>query len=207
MSAQSQSTQSVKIVTADPSAIGLLGLAIVTLVASSQKLEITSGLSFVLPWAVFLGAFAQLFASIQDAKHNNTFGMTAFGAYAFFWFSMAGSWLIKLGVFGTVLAEAVDPKQLGFAFLGYLVFTLFMTIGAVETNKVLLIIFILIDFLFLGLMFDSFGIAAEAFHKLAAISELAIGIVSLYGCGASVLNAHFGRTFLPVGAPLRIFKK
>ncbi|KGE20288.1 acetate uptake transporter [Paenibacillus wynnii] len=207
MSAQSQSTQSVKIVTADPSAIGLLGLAIVTLVASSQKLEITSGLSFVIPWALFLGAFAQLFAAIQDAKHNNTFGMTAFGAYAFFWFSMAGSWLIKLGVFGTVLAEAVDPKQLGFAFLGYLVFTLFMTIGAVETNKVLLTIFILIDFLFLGLTFDSFGIAAEAFHKLAAISELAIGIVSLYGCGASVLNAHFGRTFLPIGAPLRIFKK
>ena len=207
MSAQSQSTQSVKIVTADPSAIGLFGLAIVTLIASSQKLEITTGLSYVVPWAIFLGACAQLFAAIQDAKHNNTFGMTAFGAYAFFWFSMAGSWLIKLGVFGTVLASAVDPKQLGFAFLGYLVFTMFMTIGAVETNKVLLTIFILIDFLFLGLTFDSFGIAAEAFHKLAAISELAIGIVSLYGCGASVLNAHFGRTFLPIGAPLRIFKK
>ncbi|MNB65802.1 Inner membrane protein YaaH [compost metagenome] len=199
--------QPVKIVTADPGAIGLFGLAIVTLVASSQKLEITSGLSYVIPWAVFLGAFAQLFASIQDAKHNNTFGMTAFAAYAFFWFGMAGSWLIKLGVFGTALAEAVDPKQLGFVFLGYLVFTLFMTLGATEANKVLLIIFALIDLLFLGLTFDSFGIAAEAFHKLAAISELCIGIVSLYGCGASVLNAHFGRVFLPMGAPLRIFKK
>ncbi|MBT2291272.1 acetate uptake transporter [Paenibacillus albidus] len=207
MSAQSQPTQSVKIVSADPSAIGLFGLAIVTLVASSQKLEITTGLSYVIPWAIFLGAFAQLFAAIQDAKHNNTFGMTAFAAYAFFWFGMAGSWLIKLGVFGETLASGVDTKQLGFVFLGYLIFTLFMTIGAVEANRVLLIIFILIDFLFLGLTFDSFGIAAEAFHKLAAWSELAIGIVSLYGCGAAVLNAHFGRSFLPVGAPLRIFKK
>lgn len=207
MSAQPQSPQSVKIVTADPGAIGLFGLAIVTLVASSQKLELTSGLSYVIPWAIFLGAFAQLFASIQDAKHNNTFGMTAFGAYAFFWFGMAGSWLIKLGVFGTALASAVDTKQLGFVFLGYLIFTLFMTIGAVEANKVLLIIFILIDFLFLGLTFDSFGIAAEGFHKLAAFSELGIALVSFYGCGASVLNAHFGRTFLPMGSPLRIFKK
>jgi uncharacterized protein len=207
MSAQSQSSQSVKIVSADPSAIGLFGLAIVTLVASSQKLEITTGLSLVIPWAVFLGAFAQLFACIQDAKHNNTFGMTAFGAYAFFWFSMAAGWLIKLGVFGTVLAEAVDPKQLGFAFLGYLIFTLFMTIGATETNKVLLIIFILIDFLFLGLTFDAFGINPEFFHKLAAVSELLIAAFSLYGSGAAVLNTHFGRTFLPVGAPLRIFKK
>lgn len=207
MSAQTSSTQSVKWVTADPSAIGLFGLAIVTLVASSQKLEITSGLSYVIPWAIFLGAFAQLFACIQDAKHNNTFGMTAFGAYAFFWFGMAGSWLIKLGVFGTALAKDVDPKQLGFVFLGYLIFTLFMTIGATETHKVLLIIFALIDLLFLGLTFDSFGIAAEAFHRLAAFAELGIGIVSLYGCGASVLNVHFGRTFLPLGAPLRIFKK
>ncbi|ASA24618.1 acetate uptake transporter [Paenibacillus donghaensis] len=207
MSAQSPSTQSIKVVTADPSAIGLFGLAIVTLIASSQKLEITTGLSYAIPWAIFLGAFAQLFAAIQDAKHNNTFGMTAFAAYAFFWFGMGASWLIKLGVFGTVLAAGVDPKQLGFVFLGYLIFTLFMTIGAVEANRVLLIIFILIDFLFLGLTFDAFGIAPEFFHKLAACSELAIGIVSLYGCGASVLNAHFGRTFLPVGAPLGIFKK
>lgn len=206
-SPHSSSSQSVKIVTADPSAIGLFGLAIVTLVASSQKLEITDGLSYVIPWAVFLGAFAQLFACIQDAKHNNTFGMTAFGAYAFFWFSMAGSWLIKLGVFGAALADAIDPKQLGFAFLGYLIFTLFMTIGATETNKVLLIIFALIDLLFLGLTLSSFDIAAEASHRLAAFAELGIAIVSFYGCGASVLNTHFGRTFLPVGAPLRIFKK
>ena len=203
----SQSHQNVKIVSADPSAIGLFGLAIVTLVASSQKLELTSGLSYVAPWAIFLGAFAQLFACIQDAKHNNTFGMTAFGAYAFFWFAMASSWLIKLGVFGPELASSIDVKQMGFAFLGYLIFTLFMTLGAMETHKVLFTIFVLIDFLFLGLMLDSFGVGGGAFHLLAAVAELGITIVSLYGCGAAVLNAHFGRIFLPVGAPFRIFKK
>ncbi|RJX37944.1 hypothetical protein D3P09_17835 [Paenibacillus pinisoli] len=203
----SQSQQHVKIVTADPSAIGLFGLAIVTLVASSQKLGITSGLGFVIPWAIFLGAFAQLFACIQDAKHNNTFGMTAFGAYAFFWFGMAASWLIKLGVFGSELASGLDVKQLGFVFLGYLIFTLFMTIGAMETNKVLFIIFVLIDLLFIGLSLDSFGAGNGAFHSLAAYAELAIAIVSFYGCGAAVLNTHFGRVFLPVGAPFNIFKK
>lgn len=64
----------VKVVTADPSALGLFGLAIITLVASSQKLGLTSGVSFVIPWAIFLGASAQLMASIHDFKHNNTFG-------------------------------------------------------------------------------------------------------------------------------------
>lgn len=200
-------TQNVKITNADPSALGLFGLAMVTLVASSEKLGLTHGLSFVIPWAIFLGGFAQLFACINDSKRNNTFGTTAFGAYAFFWFAVGSSWLIKLGFFGKDLAAAVDPKQLGFAFVGYLIFTIFMTIGAAETHKVLFTIFTLIDFLFIGLAFSSLGIAPEFMHKLAAISELLISIVSFYGSAASVLNAHFGREFLPVGKPLGIFKK
>lgn len=199
-------TQNVKIVNADPSAIGLFGLAMVTLVASSQKLGITQGLSFVIPWAIFLGAFAQLFASINDSKRNNTFGTTAFGAYGFFWMGVATSWMINMGVFGETLASNVDTKQLGFAFLGYLIFTIFMTIGAMETHKVLFLIFFFIDLLFLGLTLDSFGIMGEFPHKLAAYSELIISLLSFYGSGASVLNEHFGKTFLPVGKPFGIFK-
>lgn len=197
----------VKIVTADPSALGLFGLAIITLVASSQKLGLTSGVSLVLPWAIFLGASAQLMASIHDFKHNNTFGATAFGAYAFFWYAMGFTWMIQNGVFGETLAASVDGKQLGFAFLGYLIFTLFMTIGAMETHKVLFTIFVLIDFLFLGLSLSSFGIMEHFSHQMAAYAELLIAIVSFYGCGAAVLNTHFGKIFLPVGKPFGIFKK
>ena len=196
----------VKIVEADPSAIGLFGLAMVTLVASSQKLGLTSGVSLVIPWAIFLGAAAQLVACINDFKHNNHFGATAFGAYAFFWFAMAMSWMIQNGVFGETLAAAADPKQFGFAFLGYLIFTLFMTIGAMETNKVLFFIFVMIDFLFLGLALSNLGIAEHSMHSLAAYSGLLIAILSFYGCGANVLNNHFGKTFLPVGKPFGIFK-
>jgi len=199
--------QNVKITNADPSALGLFGLAMVTLVASSQKLGLTEGISFVLPWAIFLGGFAQLFACISDSKRNNVFGTTAFGAFAFFWMGVAASWLIQAGVFGKTLASTVDPKQLGFAFVGYLIFTLFMTIGAAETHKVLFIIFILIDFLFIGLSLKTFGILPEFSHNLAAYSELLISIFSFYGSAAAVLNAHFGRQFLPVGKPLGIFKK
>ena len=199
-------TENVKIVNADPSAIGLFGLAMVTLVASSQKLGLTQGLSFVIPWAIFLGAFAQLFACINDSKRNNTFGTTAFGAYAFFWMGVATSWMINMGVFGQALASSVDTKQLGFAFLGYLIFTIFMTIGAMETHKVLFLIFFFIDLLFIGLTLDSFGIMGEFPHKLAAYSALIIYLLSFYGCGASVLNEHFGKTFLPVGKPFGIFK-
>lgn len=197
----------VKIEVADPSALGLLGLAIVTFVASANKFGIVSGVSLVVPWAIFLGAFVQLIACLNDIKHNNVFGTTAFGGYAFFWFGMAMSWMIQLGVFGDAMKAAADPKAFGFVFLGYLIFSLYMTIGAIETNKTLLVIFILIDLLFVGLSGMTFGIAPHFMHNLAATSEFLIAIASFYGSAANVLNKTFGREFLPLGKPLGIFKK
>ncbi len=201
-----QTTQRVQIAAADPSAIGLFGLAMVTLVASSAKLGWTDGVSFVLPWAIFLGGIAQLIACFGDAKHNNTFGSTAFGAFGLFWLGVGTSWLISFGVFGEAAAAAVDPHQLGIAYIGYLIFSIFMTVGAMETHKVLFIIFVLIDFLFIGLSLSTLGVAPEATHKLAAISELFISLFSFYGSAASVLNTHFGKETLPVGKPFGIFK-
>jgi uncharacterized protein len=202
-----QNLQHVKVTTADPSALGLFGLAMVTLVASSQKLGITDGVSFIMPWAFFLGGLAQLFACIQDAKHNNIFGTTAFGAFGLFWFGVGMSWLIQLGAFGEELAANADPKQLGIAFIGYLIFSLYMTIGALETHKVLFFIFVFIDFLFIGLSLSSLGVMHEQTHMLAAISELCIALLSFYGSAAIVLNTHFGQVVLPIGKPFGIFKK
>lgn len=202
-----QNIQQVKISTADPSALGLFGLAMVTLVASSQKLGLTDGLSFILPWAFFLGGFAQLFASVLDAKHNNIFGTTAFGAFGLFWLGVGTTWLIQLGFFGENLAANADPKQLGVAFIGYLIFSVFMTIGAMETHKVLFFIFVFIDFLFIGLSLSTFGIMYEVTHMVAAVSEFLIALLSFYGSAAVVLNTHFGQVVLPVGKPFGIYKK
>ncbi|NLU48867.1 MAG: acetate uptake transporter [Syntrophomonadaceae bacterium] len=188
-------------VVANPSALGLLGLAMVTLVASSQKLGLTQGTAFILPWAIFLGATAQFVAGLFDFKHNNTFGATAFCGYGFFWFGVAMSWMISLGMFGQAAAAAIDPKQLGMAFLGYFIFTVYMTVGAMGTHKVLFFIFFFIDLLFLGLFMNTLGWGGEAWHELAAWSELAIAILSFYGSAASVLNTHYGQEVLPVGKP------
>lgn len=204
---ETQNHTQIKITTADPTSIGLFGLAMVTLVASSQKLGLTEGLSFLLPWVFFLGGIAQLYASVLDAKHNNIFGTTAFAAYGFFWLGIGTTWMIQLGFFGEKLAANGDPKQLGFAFIGYLIFSIFMTIGAMETNKVLFVIFIFIDFLFIGLSLSSFNIMYDVTSKIAAIAEMCIALLSFYGSAANVLNTHFGQVVLPIGKPLGIFKK
>jgi uncharacterized protein len=200
-------SKEVKISTADPSAIGLFGLAIVTFVASTQKLGWTDGLGLVIPWAIFLGGIAQFYASVLDSKHNNTFGTTAFGAYGLFWMGVGMTWFVQAGVFGETLQASADTHQLGVVYLGYLIFTLFMTIGAAETNKVLFAIFVMIDFLFIGLSLSSFGIMEHGMHLLAAYSELIVALLSFYGAGANVLNKHFGFNFLPIGRPFGIFKR
>lgn len=188
----------------DPTALGQFGLAIVTLVASSQKLGFTEGTLLVIPWAIFLGGFAQLVAGILDYKKGNILGATAFSAYGFFWLAVALSWYIQIvGVNG----EVGDGKQLGFAFLGYLIFSLYMTIAATESTKVLFIIFLLIDVLFIGLTLNAFGIMAHEMKMLAGVAEFSISMVAFYGSAANLFKNHFGYELIPSGKPLGIFKK
>lgn len=192
---------------ADPSALGLFGLAMVTLVASSSKLEITDGVFLVMPWAIFLGAIAQIIAGIYDYKKLNIFGATAFIGYGLFWLGVSMTWCVTTGMFGEIPKNGADIHQLGFAYLGYLIFTLIMTVGAIETNKVLLVIFVLIDCLFIGLTFSTFGIMEEPMHKFAAYSELAIAFASFYGVASNLYLNHFGYELLPIGKPMGIFVK
>lgn len=191
-------TKRVKVEVADPTVLGLFGLAIVTLVASSQKLGWTSGLSFVLPWAIFLGGMAQLIASIFDFKHKNLFGATAFCAYGLFWMGMAMSWLIKLGCFGETLASETDTRQLGFVFLGYMILSLILTISGLKMSKAMFFLLFFITTLFLGLSLDSFG-CGGVWYSVAAYSELAISLIAFYVLSAKYLGSFFGKEILPVG--------
>lgn len=199
-------TTKIKIQVANPTGLGLFGLAIVTFVAASQKLHITDGLSYVIVYAIFLGATAQLVASIFDFLHDNIWGATVFGAYAFFWYAIASCWMIKMGVFGPILAASTDIGQIGFAFLGYLIFSVLMTIGAMEVNKMIFAIMVMIDVLLAALTLNAFGIAPAITGTIAGAAEMATSLLSFYAAAAVVLNTHFGKPFMPMGKPFGIFK-
>ena len=118
----SNSTSHVQLSLADPTPLGLFGLAVVTMVASAQKMGIVSDVSWVLPWALFCGSFAQILAGILDYCHKNIFGGTIFCAFGFFWSGVGMCWMIKAGTFGAALAKGIDAKALGFAFFAYFLF-------------------------------------------------------------------------------------
>lgn len=73
MSSDNNETRQVQIAVADPTPLGLFGLSVVTFVASMQKLGVVSDVSWVIPWALVCGSFAQLLAAYFDFCHQEYF--------------------------------------------------------------------------------------------------------------------------------------
>jgi len=205
MAPQDKTATEVKVRLSDPTALGVFGLAMVTLVASSTKLGWMDGTAFVIPWAIMLGSLAQIWASRVDFKNNNYFGSIVLGAYGLFWMAVAINWMIGLGWLGDV--AGANPQQVGFGFLGYFIFSLFITVAAFEVSKVFAVIRCFIDTLLLSLALGSLGVAPQFFDPLAAWSELIISILSFYAAGSIFLNTFFGRKVLPLGKPFGFIKK
>ncbi len=196
-----------KIVVSDPTALGVLGLSMVTFVAASAKMGWTSGVTYLIPWALFLGSIAQIWASAIDFKKNNYFGAIVLGAYGLFWIAVAMHWAISLGWLGAFDLTKADPKQLAFACIGYFIFSLFIMVAAFEANKVFAAILVLINILLPSLALSILGIQPELFGVLAAWSELIIALLGFYAAGAVFLNNFFGRVILSLGAPLGLIRK
>lgn len=204
---QPNSQQNVKVTVADPTALGLFGLAIVTLVASTQKMGITTGTSLIIPWAICLGGLVQIVAGAYDFKHDNLFGATVFTAYGFFWVAVAATWMISMGALGPEMAAAADIRQLGYAFWGYLIFSVAATVAASAVHLTLFIDMCFICLLFLGLGLDTLKLGGDWAHALAAYSELIISLISFYACCATFLNKFFGKVVLPLGKAVPLVKR
>ncbi|MCL1825511.1 MAG: acetate uptake transporter [Betaproteobacteria bacterium] len=201
--------QETKIVSADPTALGVFGLSMVTFVAASQKLGWTSGSAYLIPWALCLGSFAQLWAAAIDFKRNSYFGAVVLGAFGLFWMAVAMIWAFAGGLFGEAAKEAaVNMKpQFGFACFGYFFFCVFITIAAFEANKVFGAIMVLILVLLGSLGLSLLGVEPEFLGLVAGCSELMISLLGFYAAGAFFLNAFFGRPVLPLGKPMGWVKK
>ena len=82
----------ITISTAEPAALGLFGLALVTIVAGSQKMGWSTGVDGMIPWVIFLGAIAQLITASAEFKRSNVFGATVFAAFGLFWLAVGWTW-------------------------------------------------------------------------------------------------------------------
>ncbi len=187
---------SVMTIYAEPAALGLIGLAIATLVLGAADLGLTSNVSksLMIPWILFFGATAQLIAGLVEFKRNNIFGATVFTTYSMTMYTIAIT--IAITIFTDV---TFDINHYVYGLIGVLLFSLMATTASLIINKALFGILIAVDLaVILLILHYLFGFSS----MLAGIFLLLTSALSFYASTAILLNTMIGKNILPLGTPL-----
>ena len=182
---------------AEPAPLGLIGLAVAALVLGLADLGQSSVAhkSLMIPWTLFLGATAQLIAGIMEYRRNNVFGATVFTTYSMLWYS------VSLTLFITIFYgdAGFDLAHYAHGLIGFLVFSLILTLASAMTNKVFIGILIFIDLAVFSLATHIlFGTATEA----VGASLIGVSVLSFYGAMAILVNTMAGKQVFPMGGPV-----
>lgn len=182
--------------TANPAPLGLMGFGMTTVLLNIHNAGFFPISAMVLAMGLCYGGLAQVIAGILEYKKGNTFGLTAFTSYGFFWISLVGLLVApKLG-----LAEATPHAYMGWYLALWGVFTLFMFFGTLRGNRAL-------QFVFGSLVVLFFLLAARDWTGSAVVGTIAgwegivCGASAIYLAMAEVLNEKYGRSVLPIGEP------
>jgi len=189
------SNKTFSITIAEPATLGLIGLAIAALVLASSALKLasTTSESLIIPWTLFLGATAQLIAGIMDFKRNNIFGATVFTTYSLLWYS------VSLTLFITIFTEvAFDLTHYAYGLLGFLIFSIILTVASIMVNKTLFTILIFIDLALLTLILN---IIYKTPAELVGVFLIFVSIFSFYGAAGVLINSMSGKIIIPLGKP------
>jgi succinate-acetate transporter protein len=179
---------------ADPGALGLAGFALTTFVLSLANAGIIGGAgAAVLGIALFYGGIAQLLAGMWEFVKGNTFGAVAFTSYGAFW--LAFWWLLD----NPAVEKEAGSAGVGAFLLAWTIFTLYMTIAAVKTSRIVLLVFLALSITFIALTIGAFSGNAGITH-FGGIVGLITAVLAWYGSAASVTNSTWKRIVLPVGA-------
>jgi len=181
---------------ANPAPLGLMGFGMTTVLLNVHNAGFISLSAMILAMGLAYGGAAQVIAGILEFKKGNTFGLTAFTSYGFFWLSLVALLVLpKLG-----WAEAADGAAMGCYLLMWGIFTLFMFFGTLKGPKALQFVFGSLVVLFFLLALKDFT-GNEALGTLAGFEGILCGASAIYLAMGDVLNEKFGRSVLPIGEP------
>ena len=177
---------------ANPAPLGLTGFALTTWMLSMVNAGWFTGAAvpMVLATAFAFGGTAQFFAGLMEMPRGNTFGFVAFCSYGAFWWAFA--------LFVRFFADQVPASFVGWWLFMWGVFTLFMWIGSLASNRA-------VQLVFLALWITFFLLAGAEWTGLAVLHQaggyvgLLTAIFAFYLAAAEVINETHGRVVLPIG--------
>jgi len=139
-----QNGVAIKDTSANPAPLGLFGFGTSTILLNLHNAGFFELDSMILATGIFYGGLALIVAGILEAKKSNTFGLTAFTSYGFFWLSLAG--LIVFPKLGWIAAVS-DTGMIAYLIIwGILAALLF--IGTLKISKALQFVFASLTLLF-----------------------------------------------------------
>lgn len=179
---------------ANPAPLGLCAFGMTTVLLNLHNAGFFPMNSMILAVGIFYGGLAQVIAGVIEAKKNNTFGLTAFTSYGFFWLSLVGLMVMpKLG-----WAAAASDNAMA-AYLGiWGVFTFCLFFGTLKLNRALQFVFATLTILFF-LLAAEHATGNESIGKFAGYEGIICGVSAIYAGIANVLNEVYGRVVLPLG--------
>lgn len=179
---------------ANPAPLGLCAFGMTTVLLNLHNAGFFELNSMILAMGLFYGGLAQVIAGVIESKKNNTFGLTAFTSYGFFWLSLVG--LIVIPKFGWA------PKASDSAMAAYLgiwgLFTLCLFFGTLKLNRALQLVFGTLVILFF-LLAAEHATGNEGIGKFAGYEGIVCGLLAIYAGIANVLNEVYEKTVLPLG--------
>jgi uncharacterized protein len=179
---------------ANPAPLGLCAFGMTTVLLNLHNAGIFELNSMILSMGIFYGGLAQVIAGVIEAKKNNTFGLTAFTSYGFFWLSLVG--IFALAKFGWAPAPSDSAMAAYLAIWG--VFTLFLFFGTLKLNRALQFVFATLTILFFLLAVEH-GTGNKSIGTFAGYEGIVCGASAIYAGMANVLNEVYGKTVLPLG--------
>jgi hypothetical protein len=180
--------------TANPGALGLLAFGMTTVILNMQNAGIFSMGSVIFAMGIFYGGLAQIIAGIMEWKKNNTFGMTAFISYGFFWISLVFLILMPLWGWGPALG-----KEGLVCFLSiWGLFTLGMFLITFRLAKTMQVVFGLLVLLFLLLIVGN-ALGNNTIVVIAGIEGVICGLSAVYTGFGQIMNEVWKETVVRLG--------
>jgi len=179
---------------ANPAPLGLFGFGMTTVLLNIHNAGFYELNSMILAMGIFYGGLAQVVAGVLESRKNNTFGMTAFVSYGFFWLTLVG--LILMSKWGWVTATSKSALATYLVLWG--IFTLLLFIGTLRLNRALQFVFATLTVLFFLLAIGNYA-ENESIIKVAGYEGIICGGSAIYTGIANLLNEVYGRRVLPLG--------
>ena len=180
---------------ANPAPLGLCAFGMTTVLLNFHNAGLFEMNSMILAMGIFYGGLAQVIAGIIEAKKNNTFGLTAFTSYGFFWLFLVA--LIVMPKMGWMAAPSENAMVAYLAVWG--VFTLLLFFGTLKLNRALQFVFATLTLLFFLLALGDYT-GNNTIKHVAGYEGIICGASAIYAGVAGLLNEMFGRTVLPIGS-------